>query len=242
MRIVSDFKDYYDSASGFGVDTSIVYTRMTKHPQCEEDGAEVSKDILAACSHITHQDRFFNIDQRAGSSVIYVGVAGKIYVGLGFVVNSEVPTPELFPRKWGDVHHTKQIYAWSAGDLTKEQLAEESTFFPRSYEAATVGEWFSKNVDNRAVENLELFTKHNLTTFLVVDSRHGRAITLNPCLKDVMFQRVMDSYTTFQEISMHVSGVLAQKDQMTHTPTDKELLYARGHDDMSFKRAPTKKR
>ena len=88
MRIISKFKDYYDSAAGYGVDTTVVYERVPKTLpswSLEEDKQEdvvQYREIAAACRAIVHEDHFRQLYRHAEFKTIFVGVAGKIYVGL----------------------------------------------------------------------------------------------------------------------------------------------------------------
>lgn len=251
MRIISKYNDYYDSAAGYGVDTTIVYDRTPKYlpsqsiAEEEQDDVRQHRDIMAACEAVTNKDHFQHLfpSYHPRDHVIYVGIAGKIYVGLNLHVKQDDPKKKLFqPGLWGD--HFDDLIVWQPYNLTAEQLAQptESRFMTNG--AKTVGDWFTNNKDKRVVENLDLFTKYNMVSFVARSPQgsSGYMVELNPPLQQFGFQKMVDSFTAFQEISMFVTGVLAQKDQMTHTATDKELLYARGHDDKSFKTPPTKKR
>lgn len=245
MRIVSNVKDYYDSASGYGVDTTVVYNRKERilDPRVEAD-SPIYNDIKAAVDKATSNDRIQRLDRFANHSTVVIGVAGKLYIGLRFFIDGrpEVTEKRLFVPFRDFNIPTTALFAWNASNLTPEQLATKSGTFIHSGNVGTPGEFFEKNEGKLIVEDLDLFTKHNIVTFAAVITPQEHIIRLDPCLLDWGFQKVLDSFTAFQEISMHVSGVLAQKEQMMHVPTDKELLYARGHDDMSFKTPPTKKR
>lgn len=251
MRIISKYNDYYDSAAGYGVDTTIVYDRTPKYlpsqsiAEEEQDDVRQHRDIVAACEAVTNKDHFQHLfpSYHPRDYAIYIGIAGKIYVGLNLHVKQDDSKKELFqPGLWGD--HFDDLIVWQPYNLTAEQLAEPAGSRFMTNGAKTVGDWFTNNKDKRVVENLDLFTKYNMVSFIArrPQGSSGYVVELNPQLQQFGFQRMVDGYTLFQEISMFVTGVLAQKDQMTYVPTDKELLYARGHDDKSFKTPPTKKR
>ena len=64
---------------------------------------------------------------------------------------------------------------------------------------------------------------------------------INPKLKDYHFAKVMDPYTTFQEIQMYVSGVLGVSKDGTEFPaTEKEKVAQHGMNKWSFRRPPSK--
>lgn len=248
MRIISKFKDYYDSAAGYGVDMTVVYERSSHtlpnwsiDPE-QQQNVQQWKDIVAACDAITHSDRFRNIHRHSEHKVVFVGIAGKIYVGLALHYHMNDPKKELWkPIRYND--QFAQMYVWKPENLNDAQLdAKARQYAWGDNEAATLREWFTANESARVVENIDLFTKYNMASFVAVRASNGTSVEINPQLQGYGFQRMMDGFTAFQEISMFVTGVLAQKEQMTYVPTDKELLYARGHDDKSFKTPPTKKR
>lgn len=247
MRIISKFKDYYDSAAGYGVDTTVVYERVPKTLpswSLEEDKQEdvvQYREIAAACRAIVHEDHFRQLYRHAEFKTIFVGVAGKIYVGLALPYKMFDEEKQLWQKLHNDMY--AEMHVWKPENLTDKQLDEKmETAWAGPKELTTMRDWFKLNENARVVENLDLFTKYNMATFVAVQTNHCTSVEINPQLQGYGFQRMMDGFTAFQEISMFVTGVLAQKDQMTHVPTDKELLYARGHDDMSFKTPPTKRR
>lgn len=249
MRIISKFKDYYDSAAGYGVDTTVVYERTPKtlpswsiDPE-QQQNVQQWRDIVAACDAITHPDRFRNFHRFNEHKVVFVGIAGKIYVGLALHYHMNDPKKELWkPFRFNDPF--AQMYVWKPENLNDEQLDATAPHsrWAAANEVTTARGWFTANENARVVENIDLFTKYNMASFVVVRASNGSSVEINPQLQGYAFQRMMDGFTAFQEISMFVTGVLAQKEQMTYVPTDKELLYARGHDDKSFKTPPTKKR
>lgn len=247
MRIISKFKDYYDSAAGYGVDTSVIYERTSKPLpswSLEEDrqpDVMQYREIAAACRAIVHPDRFRHLYHYAEFKTVFVGVAGKIYVGLILPYVALDEEKQLWQRIRNGMY--SEMHVWKPENLTDKQLDQKMEHaWPKATEVTTVREWFASNENARIVENVDLFTKYNMVSFVAVQAGSGTSVRVNERLQDYSFQRMMDGFTAFQEISMFVTGVLAQQDQMTHVPTDKELLYARGHDDMSFKTPPTKKR
>jgi len=248
MRIISKYKDYYDSASGYGVDMSVVYSRAERHLNYDvEADKKIMREIDLACAKATNNDRFKHMYLHGNYDLIYVGVAGKIYVGLRFKTRVDDKDKQLFVGVSNPEIQFDDLYAWKAANLNDKQL--DTPCGKCSWHntgTSTPREWFAQNEAVRVFEDVNLFASNDIVSFVKYGhscrDRGGPSIILNPCLHALGFQRMVDGFTVFQEISMFVTGVLAQKDQMTHTATDKELLYARGHDDMSFKTPPTKKR
>ena len=111
MRIISKFKDYYDSAAGYGVDTTVVYDRTPKYLPHQSQAAEEQddvrqyRDIMAACESITNSDHFQHLfpSYHPRDYCIYVGIAGKIYVGLNLHLKAGDSKNKLFAQGlWRD--------------------------------------------------------------------------------------------------------------------------------------------
>lgn len=65
------------------------------------------------------------------------------------------------------------------------------------------------------------------------------SMMINPELKQVEFVRIMDPFTTFQEIDMFISGVLSSCEDGNIQIDDEHMLKAKGFYDMSFKKRPS---
>jgi hypothetical protein len=61
-------------------------------------------------------------------------------------------------------------------------------------------------------------------------------------LKTYDFYRIFDPYTAFQELSMYFGGVLGTANPYVPEVSDKDLRDAKGFDDWSFKKEPSKKK
>jgi len=61
-------------------------------------------------------------------------------------------------------------------------------------------------------------------------------------LKQYAFARMADPFTAFQEIQMYISGVLGTNENDMVQISDTDMRDAKGHDNMSFKKYPTKRR
>jgi hypothetical protein len=98
----------------------------------------------------------------------------------------------------------------------------------------TYAEWFEANsgIDDPAL-NL------HLNSPVVVYEQYSKVI-VNPCLKEYGFQKFMDPYTAFQEISMFMSGVLTNNPEPPNTQTDKAKVTSHGFDPKYGFRTPPK--
>lgn len=249
MRIISKFHDYYDSAIGYGIDEAVTYVRKSVEFDRNEMRAgyepQTFKSIAAACEKVAK-----NVRRVRGQLFehVYMGFCGKIYVGLQYAAKSDdlrkaVPTP-YSPRYNMPIgmgcDQTQLVQAWVEKDFPDEELdavrGKESRW---GYGADTLREWFRVNRFNMVHENTDIFADNQCVSFVL----SGRQLILEPRLADWRFQRRMDSFTAFQEISMFISGVLGSPDRCAPEPiTDELRAHTKGFDKRSFRKDPTKRK
>lgn len=249
MRIISNFKDYYDGVARMGFDKAIVYKRMTEKvkaiPSIEymidqknnEDGQKYSRMFVGS------------ISQHTDLTVNFLGFCGRYYPV--YTVNKSAPEDAEAKYKYAhtcDIEKVPEIVAkvcieeykpipgasktTTAAEIVrnfmKHWIGEKPEYWERSSksQALKVAEKIKKFPDTDPFFQLET------PVFLVC----GREIIKNPCLKDLGFMGILDPYQTFQEISMFVGGVMAQKHQMPCLVTDDDMIRdTHGFDENSFR-------
>lgn len=196
MRIISQFKDYYDPAL-FGVDPSLVYERKTVVRSIQETKGN------------TVEPKYPNIEWLYGldKQCSIIGFCGKLYpcvkVGDDFhYEGSQIPkqSSERGFRIWVD-NNARQEFWTNTTDLTKHA---ESLFL-------------------------------EAPVFVYTHTVKGKTITLNPCLKEFQFYKVVDPATAFQEISMHLGTYVGRNEVNSQPLSEKEALQKHGMDKWSFK-------
>lgn len=228
MRIISKFKDFYDGGAAFGIDQERVYVRET----CLIDEPTIR--------HIG-----YNI----------IGFCGKLYA-----FNSELPYypdgnydynpkeltlfgDELIDYKFKEdkvpdgQFATKIIYKKVKCDWDKPK--------PKWYKTTTRNQYIEeiKKAENNK-ELLGLFVKYKTPIFWYgfgyTYSRVGN-ILINPNLKMLGFQKVMDTVTAFQELEMFMGSVLVQ-DSYAKQPVgnDEVIGTSKGFDRYSFRNVGSK--
>lgn len=90
----------------------------------------------------------------------------------------------------------------------------------------------------------ELFIYLNTPIFMIVPHYHKSAyIYTNPILKDYQFQKLFDQFQAYQTIRAYLGSVLTtNKEPVPLNVSDKDMIYKKGFDDKSFRKAPTKKK
>lgn len=235
MKLVSKFKDYYDGALAYGRDESVTYVRITKEIGKVDYWKDKDPELVALHEEYWSIPRHFPKDlpnyrvrpecraiptggQRyfsSGSEKGHIAFCGKLYPFVGLQVKNSDPKPFL-----GE----ENIWVHSF-DKEFDKYVE---IIPRWKETSTPwsswSEWFAESVVDDAALNLHLGSP-----VVAVDGQTG-AVVVNPCLKDMGFQKIVDPYTAFQEISMFISGVLGVIDNKPSNQTDNEKVVSHGFD------------
>lgn len=205
MKLHSDFHDYYDNAIGYGIDHKVHYNRYEK---------AVSIDLR---SHL-------NTPSHRNSGLL--GFCGKTYPFIelhkydrnfqeedGFGEFKIVETRFTFSedeynqteREWSDFSDEFHSYLYSS-DLKIRQ------FFL---------DW--------ALNKDETFLRHKVPVWVArfyIKEPNG---IVNPRLKDYGFERIKDSLTAFQEISMYLANILVEQKQVA-VIEDKYRIQQHGFD------------
>jgi hypothetical protein len=232
MKIVSPFKDYYDSAQAYGIDPNLIYDRT---PQ--------SHQILLQ-SFMTVPD----LSSRLGywsSTLAYTGlllVCGKIY-------------PYCLPPEYFEAAEncpaTIQKNKVAVFTRTDERILnkEARPISDADYWNKLVNEYFNnfEAVIGKPISP-EIHRKYSSPVILVqLPHRHWSyrglsnepvpAIT-NPRLANFGFQSILDPFTCFQEIAQYLANELAQPDiAPLRTGSDEIIARAKGFDEQSFRTA-----
>lgn len=248
MRIISKFHDYYDTAMGVGIDNTRIFNR-NREPI----------DLLVA-SHPTLkeiEDEFPVPNfERAVSSVglsvrrVIIGFCGKIYIGydveLSKSINNNYPN---YKNTLFNIQDLEEFY----NVLDPKGSLWYNFIIPNKRNRKFIKRWnrwtsevFEEFRDRyNETTNLEhLFLDYNTPIFTIVFNQYGRNAVFDPspCLKDFNMGRKFDAYRAYQEIDMYMSGVLGSVEKEPVDISDTHMRDAKGFDNMSFKKAPTKRR
>ena len=227
MRIISKFKDYYDSCMKQGMDRSLVYVRKR-----EEIGLDKVSDSLNEKKYkkmesgylyyrrnMKSDHPFFDVRQGA------IAFCGKIYPYLS----------------------CKDQFFYSLESFEKH-FEEFKKRYPNRIHSAK--EYFKKNPvsENEAIFlelSVPVFTIHQEETWISKSRRYDRTWTLikNPLLKDYQFYKIFDTFTTYQEIQMFLGNQLCET-QEADVPVgdDVDLAKSKGYDKWSFRKESTNRK
>jgi hypothetical protein len=212
MRLHTDFHDYYDNAVGYGIDDKIHFNRFTKEVEI----------------HIKSK---FDFPRYRNTGLL--GFCGKIYPFI------EV---KKFDRKYdceyaSDDYETVEHYcAYSF----EEYKHKESEWEDYSDDFGYYDHWEEIKLKQFFIDwnyqSDDIFLKYKVPIWMVKLDKNQNKGVINPKLKDFGFDRIKDSFTAFQEISMYLSNILVEQKEID-TIEDKFRIEQHGFDlKMSFRK------
>lgn len=216
MRIHSKFKDYYDTALGYGIDEGIHYVRETTVFERTKD-APISlwgyKDSPRFWNQLTEEDIDLDFN--------HLLFCGKLYSFVVIRVN------------WND----RVLICWTYEEVEKYLfpyvLPERRKMYFTRKNLETWRNYFEV-LEHRNFADIHHDTGIPVILFQVNPewNRYYRdsEIIYNPCLKDIHFFKVMDPFTCFQELSMYIGGVLGGNSPKMVTISDEMKVYKHGFD------------
>jgi hypothetical protein len=260
MRIVGG-KDYYDSASAYGIDPGITFVRDNRaltNSQIDEIGHWKGPSLIfwedaEQKEHDywkdRHRRRFYTDDYwRKNDSIDDVVFqchpyalifCGKIYRGLTIV--------RLAARTYIEIDRT---HFWSAEKLAK-WCDTHNLWAQSQFTGSTVEDGFRVTEVNEAV--IQALVKYQASIVMqreqpamqyrqpgYADADSGYRVNFDG-LKDIGFQSAIDPVTAFQELSMWVGGTLSSAGPNTVEITDDKIKVAKhGFDQWSFRKKTDK--
>lgn len=241
MKIVSKFKDYYDSVIAYGQDERCMYLRFKKSFLFPEE--EPLYKLIADMPRTTGRHTINGMD------TYIIGFCGKIYPVYRFTDTDD----------W--LNHT-YTHCYSGEDVVK--------YLQKNYKKDVVKRYMEGSPDNKAYYhkwyyNIPKFRHEKVEQFL--KKNHGREfqsifeqyktpvfalwmkspssnqpseLEINPCLKDFHFQKIVDPFQAYQLIFQYIAMTFGVGEPEMVDISDKDKRDKHGFDDMSFKKPKTK--
>jgi hypothetical protein len=242
MRIISKFKDYYDSASSFGIDLERVYNREQKEIEIKKISGNTA---LKKYPNFRSNVRGYTANQNNKITDVEAMVLGFCGQMIPLVkVSYKAEQNQIY----SDREHLFFYDFNSYINFLKEHNLKFSGYFSHYSFRNEVSfdilhEQGAKEFFNyRYGELQDIFAEHHTPLFLYINEDHGyeQKILINPKLKDIHFGKIKDAASCFQEIFMYISGVLGNVEKDLIQISDKDMLKQKGFDNYSFKKLPTK--
>jgi len=228
MRIISKFRDYYDSVQGVAYDENLTYIRKTtsiKDPEINKFFSDYEKMFLMRVKY---------------SKVCFIGFCEKI-IPVILLNSSEGFVSKDRKKVLQTLKHT-EVEGYYVFYEINEALIKEicSSMFFWEENVKT----FKSKLDQvvKDLESLKLFEKYQSPIFTITPDGHQRehTISLSPCLKDMSFQNIVDPYTALQELAMWIANKAVNEwpPQITDNIVMRD---SKGFDKWSFKKKPQKR-
>lgn len=241
MLISSDFHDYYDSILSYGIDKEVVYNRKYSLFSEKNKFPDAFKGINSL------YDTTFNTAKYFFSTTIYknvilinhitIGFCGKIYFcyditddnGTRFLLYTENDFEKFFDT--ASFTDKRKLKDAKDGWLNKDKKRI------RIYECIS-RKSFRKLKQDVNINKISLFESAPIWTYTVCQRKSITNLELNPCLKHLNFQRIIDPATAFQELFMFIGCFLSKKENEIVHLSDNDMRDEKGFDEKSFKNIP----
>jgi len=228
VRIISPFRDYYDSVQAVGQDQSLLYLRRPHEEKWKETPFPFT-DALR---------RNYFCDNLLRDCYI-VGFCGTIRP----VLRLQHPSPSRTDIKPVLCYTLDDVDSFIRATFKTPAVERYFSKRRRNYWSET---WrhlqhdqfdtFFQEAEARRNQYKHLFQGSRCPVFICQTGREC-IITYNGCLKDVEFYRCVDPFTAFQEIQMFLGGLAAPEKPIPRTD-DKTLAEAKGFNKWSFRKEP----
>ena len=229
MRIISDFKDYYDSVRRMDTDRNHVYVRKTSEIYLHKYVYNLENNFFSKLNRQT------SLRDSTSLHMFHLGFCGEIYTG--WQVHKCICGKTSEAIHYGDLKRIKQLY---------EKYEKPFSWKPGKYK---IGEYCVKRLtecfeSSNINKFKELFLKYKVPVFVITtdftDDKyrygHDQKIILNPKLEDWKFFRIKDIYTAYQDISMYIGNELAEDKNNAWPVPDKLKAESHGFDKYSFRK------
>jgi hypothetical protein len=226
MKIISTFRDYYDSVSHQYLDKEIVYMRG-------QTLLNLDKAAIEKYPRIENSSRGFGTDNGLTAAAEIIGFCGKIYPVITI----------RFNKLTGFFYSYEELEKFVIENEVPIKPGKKRWLWRDSYDLSLLVECkrFLENTEKfKAMEYL--FSDYNAPAFLYRISDNNRQIIFNPMLKFYNFVTVKDPFTAHQELYQYVSGHLKQPQKPMVEISDKDKIHKHGFDKWSFRKMPKDKK
>ena len=251
MRIISNFKDYYDCIQSYGQDQSFVYLRNPETFNFDREQHGRSKNLVG------NFWPFQKISNHGLSNEFYlrqivIGFCGKVCPILEIKKGKEGKLTICYST-WDIDAFVEKHYAEK---YVKEYYKEKKNYWSRLWNAPNRRQFniFFDKYAEKQDDYEELFIKSGHPIFVAyyrdrwnhsdnVATYQYSTITFNDELKKLEFYRIFPTALAYQEIAMYLGGVLGQGNPTIPEISNNDMIEAKGFDlKSSFRKDKSKKK
>lgn len=247
MKIISKYKDFYDSAQALGIDKTLLYKRFQEThsienlPNFKPFNEDIWKNLPEPYMISTSGEFYHTSKELIHIEYSSLGFCGQLFPYIRFVrkVNKEVVSRSTFYKaekanefmnklksKFPKLSYMSEFYR-----CEKPNEEELKTYLSADVFKKDKLDWFQQVNSPTFVFNEEPYQKHQSSDFQKVNNKSSLGYVLtNPILKEFEFYKVKDNYTCYQELSQFLSGVLTQREIRKDNLTDIQKVEQHGFD------------
>ncbi len=243
MKIISKFQDYYDSALAFGIDPNLMYLRETNE-DLETDYIIPNMEFNTSIDFDNRRylsqrsNNFYDDPELYEGDNFIVGFCGELYTGVHISLYHSYESVDHY------IYTKKHLDSLISENKNVEQYFHRQRYGNSKYDG--IVEFLEMN----PIEDTKLFYELSQPVFIAKIKRYGWGdprpllydLIVNPELKQYNFAKVIDPYTAFQRLSMFIGNGIGTPAIDLVQIDDVHLRDAKGFNNRSFKKDPTKKR
>lgn len=252
MRIISKSNDYYDSVQALGLDKDLVFVRKEEclsgddalkvlfgNQKCGSFTEEILNALLPGgipkSRYGFGRVRWDALDNRVGFFI--VGFCGDFFPCVRVAHPSDLDLPGK-----------KSLCFYKGDEIDIPESFRKSLYRVEKNDVLSAQRKIGRFLNLEFKSNHEWFHKFQSPVIVleVTDCYRSKGnvpvLTLNAVLADYKFYRVKDAFTAFQDIGQFLGGVLGDTNDLGCSISDQDMRDAKGFDDWSFKRRPSKRR
>jgi hypothetical protein len=236
MRIISNFKDYYDSVQIYGTDNTKIYNRKTiSHSEYSQEYKLANEHLSKLTNNKVYLNQLHNkcntkykIDKNVFNyNKIILFFCGKIYTIAIYSIYNKL----YILKNIDELDHL--LVTYGNKDLKNKWLKIKNYSFYFSSMRDEYTEFFNIK-ENKQTE--DLFHKIGGPCFCI--SLLTKSLIVNPMLKDLEFYTIKDSFTAYQELMTYIDSILAGPKKNIIEISDKIKVEKHGYDKWSFRKEP----
>lgn len=247
MRIISKFHDYYDGVMAHGTDKELVYVREQKVRQVEGVWVDFFEKINKWICGVPSQ---YIIEP---GIVLFCGKQFPFFrlIFDEFITKNkpvimypyDIKNMDMFVNQTYTKYMLDEYYGTN---LTGRNRTHKRSGTMRNRDIYRKG--FEKFFATRPFKQHDVDELHHIErspAIIIEQNRikgfdlwgfgYSEIVTINPCLKDVEFYKIINAFTAFQEISMFLGGVLGVGVPKMVAVSDVIRAHKHGMDKTSFR-------
>lgn len=241
MRIISKITDYYDGVVMFS-ETPVWVRKEHTYTIGKENPYELPRDTIdrltdafhsiPSVSMISHHSHLFPYAMVSFCGKLYVVYYMDTFIGRPQDIVS-ANCPSVFVERWNE--NTKNEREHITIESDKPYRWYRSRFNDKAFKA-----WMDLYQNLPVLGDVHRAFKSPV--FMVIQKYRDLKITINPILKNVGFQVVIDPWTAFQELERYVGNDLVDTPLDDFSMDDELKRDSKGMDEWSFKQRGPKAR